>query len=148
MMYRCGWAAKSGQERVLAVEAVEMTRRGFEWPLDHACLSHFDGEHEPDRDAWQRRLAASPVRVQWDPERSLRMVALPYRSLQIGLGGVAVDHYVDEWIIGLTDVTSLARGIRERLDAGDERGAAALLPPETPYPLPPGTAAAIGASPT
>jgi hypothetical protein len=145
MMYRCGWATKPGQERVLAVE---VTRRGFEWALDHACLSHFDPEHDSDRRAWQQRLKVSPVRIQWDPERSLRMGALPYRSLQVGLGGEAVDHYVDTWIVALTDVTVLARSIRDRLDEGAERAAEALLPAEMPYPLPSHTAAVIGASPT
>lgn len=41
MAYRCGWGRKPDQERVLAVE---ITRDGFEWALDHACLSHY----EPD----------------------------------------------------------------------------------------------------
>ena len=36
MMYRCGWATKPGQERVLAVD---ITREGFEWALSHSCLS-------------------------------------------------------------------------------------------------------------
>ena len=145
MMYRCGWATKPGQERVLAIE---MTRRGFEWALDHASLSHFDPEHDSDHESWQQRLKGSAVRVQWDPERSLRLRALPYRSLQVGLGGQAVDRYVDEWIVTVSDVTALARSIRERLDRGDERAADALLPAEVPYPLPSRTAAAIGASPT
>jgi Domain of unknown function (DUF4291) len=81
MMYRCGWATKAGQERVLAIE---ITRAGFEWALAHACLSHFDPAHHRDRGAWSQHLKASPVRVQWDPERSLRLAALPYRSLQVG----------------------------------------------------------------
>jgi hypothetical protein len=143
MMYRCGWATKPGQERVLAVE---LTRRGFEWALDHACLSHFDPDHDADHRAWQQRLRVSPVRVQWDPERSLRLGPLPYRSLQVGLGREAVDHYVDEWIVSLTDVTALARSIRDRLDAGDERAAEGHLPAERPYPLPTRTATVIGAS--
>jgi Domain of unknown function (DUF4291) len=74
MMYRCGWATKHGQERVLAIE---ITRVGFEWALAHACLSHFDPAHHRDRGAWSQCLKASPVRVQWDPERSLRLAALP-----------------------------------------------------------------------
>jgi hypothetical protein len=41
MMYRCGWASKPGQERVLAVRN---TRAGFEWALAHAALSHFDAQ--------------------------------------------------------------------------------------------------------
>jgi hypothetical protein len=144
MMYRCGWATKPGQEHVLAIE---VTRRGFEWALDHACLSHFDPEHDSDHRAWQERLKVSQVRIQWDPERSLRMGVLPYRSLQVGLGGEAVDHYVDEWIVTLADVTPLVRSIRDRLDAGDDRAAEALLPTEQAYPLPAHTATVIGAAP-
>src|SRR3954471_313681 len=84
MMYRCGWATKPGQERVLAVE---ISRAGFEWALAHACLSHFDRSHHPDERAWSEQLRASPVRVQWDPERSLHLRALAHRSLQVGLSG-------------------------------------------------------------
>ncbi|MEW2378284.1 DUF4291 domain-containing protein [Micromonospora sp. NPDC047812] len=143
MMYRCGWGAKPGQERVLAVE---ITRAGFEWALANSCLSGFDRDHHPDREDWSRRLRASPVRVQWDPERSLRLAPLPHRSLQVGLSGEAVRRYVDEWLVGLRDVTPTAHAVRAALDAGDDAAAGALLPPERPYPLPPDVAAVIGAS--
>jgi hypothetical protein len=143
MMYRSGCAQKPGQERVLAIE---ITRTGFEWALSQACLSHFDPSLYPDAGAWSRRLAASPVRVQWDPERSLQLAPLPYRSLQVGLSGEAVRRYVDLWTVSIVDATDLARGIHARLRAGDESGAAALLPPERPYPLPPEVAAVINAS--
>jgi hypothetical protein len=75
MMYRCGWATKPGQERVLAVE---ITRTGFEWALARACLSHFDPAQHRDHQAWSQQLKGSPVRVQWDPERSIRLGVLPY----------------------------------------------------------------------
>jgi hypothetical protein len=127
MMYRCGWALKPDQERVLAVS---ITRAGFEWALANSCLSHGSG---PD---WARQLKASPVRIQWDPERTLHLGELPYRSLQVGLGGAAVGRYVDEWTAGITDVTGLARQIHELVRAGDDAGATALLPAEKPYPLP------------
>ena len=133
MMYRCGWALKPGQERVLAID---ISRAGFEWALRHACLSSYDPRLHPDREAWRQRLRVSPVRVQWDPERSLRLAPLSYRSLQVGLTGDAVRRYVDEWTVGLTDVTGLARSVHGRLTDGDEAGATALLPVERPYPLP------------
>ncbi|MFV2085357.1 DUF4291 domain-containing protein [Micromonospora sp. LOL_021] len=145
MMYRCGWASKPGQERVLAVE---IRRSGFEWALAAACLSHFDRSLYPDRGTWARRVRTSPVRVQWDPERSLRLGPLPYRSLQAGLSGEAVDRYVDEWTVAITEVTGLAHAVRDRLSAGDDAGAAALLPAERVYPLPVEVAAVIGADPT
>jgi hypothetical protein len=82
MMYRSGWASKPGQEHILAVE---IQRGGFESALTQACLSHFDHTRYPDRPTWAKLIKTSPVRVQWDPERSLHLAALPYRSLQIGL---------------------------------------------------------------
>ncbi|WP_329101580.1 DUF4291 domain-containing protein [Micromonospora sp. NBC_01699] len=142
MMYRCGWAEKPGQERVLAVE---ISRAGFEWALARACLSHFDPAEHADRDAWSRQLKASPVRVQWDPERSLRLGALPYRSLQVGLSGEAVHRYVDEWTVAITDLTPVVREIRSLLRDGAERAAAELLPDERPYPLPARVGAVIDA---
>jgi len=96
MMYRCGWATKPGQEHVLAVE---ITRAGFEWALARACLSHYDRQLYENKADWSRQLKTSPARVQWDPERSLQLQALPYRSLQLGLSGEAVDRYVDEWTV-------------------------------------------------
>jgi hypothetical protein len=133
MMYRCGWATKPGQERVIAVE---ITRDGFEWALAHACLSHYDPARHRDRQAWSHQRRVSPVRVQWDPERSLRLGALPYRSLQVGRSGEAVDRYIDAWTVALTDVTPSVRTIHNLLRSGDESAASALLPPERLYPLP------------
>ena len=133
MMYRCGWAEKPGQERVLAVT---ITRAGFEWALANACLSHYDRALYEDRRDWARQLKESPVRVQWDPERSVRLAELPYRSLQVGLGAAAVGRYVDEWITGIVDVTDLAHTIGDLARQGDDAAATALLPDERPYPLP------------
>jgi uncharacterized protein DUF4291 len=144
MMYRCGWASKPGQERVLAVE---ITRAGFEWALARACVSHYDPDLHGERRAWSQQLKASPVRVQWDPERTLRLAALPYRSVQVGLTGEAVHRYVDEWTVALTDMTPTVRHIHHLLRAGDDHAAAALLPAERPYPLPAQIAASIRAEP-
>jgi len=143
MMYRCGWATKPGQEHVLAVE---VTRDGFEWALGHACLSHFDPAQYPDRHHWSGQLRDSPVRVQWDPERSVHLQPLPYRSLQLGLSGPAVDLYVDRWLVMITDVTALASEVRTAAANGADDAVARLLPAERPYPLPPELAARIHAT--
>ncbi|QNP63360.1 DUF4291 domain-containing protein [Streptomyces genisteinicus] len=135
MMYRCGWAAKPGQETVLAVE---IRRDGFEWALRHACLSHYVRGLHDDRAAWQRELRRSPARVQWDPERDLRLAPLPFRSLQLGLAGEAARLYADEWTVSITDVTPLAREVHALVRAGDLPAAARLLPVERPYPAGPG----------
>ncbi|MGW2235145.1 DUF4291 domain-containing protein [Streptomyces sp. NPDC001759] len=131
MMYRCGWATKPGQETVLAVE---ITRDGFEWALRNACLSSYVRGLHPDLSSWQRELKRSPARVQWDPERDLRSQPLPYRSLQLGLSGEAVQRYADEWLVSISDVTPLAREIHALVTSGDLDAASGLLPKETPYP--------------
>lgn len=136
MMYRCGWATKPDQERVLAIE---IDRTGFDWALRHACLSHYDPVVHSDRDAWKRQLHASSVRIQWDPERDLCLKPLPYRSLQLGLSGEASRRYADEWTVAIRDVTPLAHEIHALVARGDLTSAAALLPEERPYPAPAGT---------
>ncbi|MFD0269832.1 DUF4291 domain-containing protein [Streptomyces sp. NPDC127106] len=140
MMYRCGWATKTDQETVLAVE---ITREGFDEALRRACLSHYEPGTHADREAWQRSLRDSPARVQWDPERDLHLNPLPYRSLQLGLSGPASRAYADEWTISIRDVTPLAREIHALVRAGDGAAARALLPAETPYPA--GSLAHLGA---
>lgn len=136
MMYRCGWGEKADQETVLAIE---IDRGGFDWALRHACLSHYDPDEHPDRAAWRWELKRAPARVQWDPERDLRLRPLPYRSLQLGLSGEASRRYADAWTVAIRDVTPLAQEIRSRLRSDDAPGALALLPEERAYPAPGGT---------
>ncbi|MEW1860674.1 DUF4291 domain-containing protein [Streptomyces sp. NPDC088194] len=131
MMYRCGWGTKEGQETVLAVE---ITRDGFEWALEHACLAHYDPALHPDHDAWKRELKRAPARVQWDPERDLHLRPLPHRSLQLGLAGDAARRYADEWTVDVTDVTALAHEVHAHVRNGELEAARHLLPAERPYP--------------
>ncbi|MFJ6634669.1 DUF4291 domain-containing protein [Streptomyces sp. NPDC091376] len=131
MMYRSGWGKKPGQETVLAVE---ITREGFEWALRNACLSSYVHGLHSDRSTWKRQLKRAPTRVQWDPERDLRLQPLPYRALQLGLSGEAVRRYADEWTVSINDVTPLARKVHELVGSGDLDSASSLLPHERPYP--------------
>lgn len=142
MMYRCGWATKPGQERVLAIR---IRRDGFERALAQSCLSHYDPAVYASHDEWLRRKQASPVRVQWDPERSARAEPLSWRSIQIGLSGVAVQHYVSEWIREISDITHHVSELRESIRCG-RSSAMTGLPEEQPYPLPSDIAKAIGAA--
>ncbi len=143
MMYRCGWATKPQQERVLAVR---MSRDGFEEALRRSCLSHFDPDVHASPEDWAALKHGSPVRVQWDPERSLQLEALPWRSIQIGLSGPAVRDYVSRWTVGITDITGAVREIRDHMDSGRLQEASDLLPREQPYPLPDDVVRRVAAS--
>ena len=133
MMYRSGWARKPNQERILRID---MDRAGFEWALAHAALSHFQpGAHE-DRAQWRTEVAECPVRVQWDPDRSIHLEPQPWRAIQVGLSGEAVDRYVDDWIVDMADVTERAWSVQAAVLDGRIDEALSQLPNERSYPLP------------
>jgi hypothetical protein len=141
MMYRSGWAEKNGQERILAIDIL---RIGFEWALAHSCLSHFDGSVHATPEEWKTALKRSPVRIQWDPERSLWLEPLDFRAIQIGLEREAVNAYVDQWIQRIEDITETAKAVRHTVVEKGPGAAAELVPKELPYPLPKEIARHIG----
>ena len=78
---------------------------------------------------WKRNIRSSDIRIQWDPEKDINGNDLPYRSIQLGLRGKAVDDYVHDWIVSITDITEyvselnalriLNKDIREMLPKED-----------------------------
>lgn len=106
--YRSGYSFKDpGQERILAIK---MTHARFRQLLLQASVT---GHGEPMTAADKAKPA---VRVQWDPERSIRLAVLPYRSIQIGVSGEVGVKWVEEWIDGIEDVTDMARRLKQVLD--------------------------------
>lgn len=87
------------------------------------------GVHE-NQAAWKRESRRAPARVQWDPERDLRLQPLPYRSLQLGLSGEAARRYADEWTVAIRDVTPLVHEVHALVSGGDLDSAVRLLPQE------------------
>lgn len=111
MMYRCGFGTKPGQEVVLAID---ISREGFDWALNHAVLSSYSASVHESYQAWRGILREKPVRIQWDPERDWRLNIIDgVRAIQIGLSGEAVERYVNEWTIKIEDITALGREINE-----------------------------------
>jgi hypothetical protein len=129
MMYRSGWGTKPNQERILAID---ITREGFEWALVNSCLSHFDPSSYSSHEEWKKKLKESPVRIQWDPERDLYLKPLKYRTIQIGLSGIAVNNYINNWIKKITDVTNLCKKIKVSIDDNIFSAVNNLLPKEKP----------------
>jgi uncharacterized protein DUF4291 len=144
IMHRSGWAGKPGQERVLAIE---ITRAGFEWAIAHSCLSHYEPRQHDSQQAWAVGKAAAPVRVQWDPDRSLSGERLVRRAIQVGLSGDGVRRYCDEWICSVSDITATARHIGQLARAGRIAEAECELPAERVYLLGPTLVRRIGADP-
>lgn len=126
MMYRCGWAQKEDQEHVLAID---IKRTGFDSAVRNAVVSTYSEDMGISQEEWKRNIRSSDIRIQWDPEKDVNGNDLPYRSIQLGLRGKAVDDYVHDWIVSITDITEyvselnalriLNKDIREMLPKED-----------------------------
>lgn len=133
MMYRSGWATKENQECILAIK---IKREGFEWALQNSCLSHFDKDVHFTQENWKNVLHTLPVRIQWDPEKDIFLNSLPYRSIQIGLSGMAVEKYINDWIVSIEDITDFCKEVYQLLEDSKINQAENLLFVEKIYPLP------------
>ncbi len=130
MMYRCGWAQKEGQERVLAID---IKRTGFDSAVRQAVVSTYNKNDSLSMEKWKEMVRSSDVRVQWDPEKDINGNNLPYRSIQIGLRGQAVRDYVNDWIINISDITDYVKELNElRLN---KRDISDMLPKEKVYKI-------------
>ncbi|KAK5653940.1 hypothetical protein OQA88_7865 [Cercophora sp. LCS_1] len=125
MLYRAGYSHKdAGQERILALK-----------------MRHADFIDILERGVGVEGATGLPqVRIQWDPERTVRLGRLEHRSIQIGIPGSLSEKWVEEMIVGIEDVTDKARELKrvldERKDVGtQELVALGLVPAERPFEL-------------
>jgi Domain of unknown function (DUF4291) len=132
MMYRSGYSFKdTNQERILAIK---MSHAGFLELLRRAELTH-GAAPRTDREE------APTVKVQWDPERDVKLAKLDWRSIQIGIPGALVEKWIGEWIVAIEDVTEAAHSLKKAIDENpkitlEELTALRLVPGETPFEVP------------
>jgi hypothetical protein len=130
MLYRAGYGTKPNQEAILRIK---IQHAGFLTILSHSVEASYHSSTYSDMAAWQAALKQSPVRHQWDPERTLTLAQHPTRrAIQIGISAWVVQKYVAEWIIGLEDVTPLAHAIQH---AVHNRLPLPTMPDERLYPV-------------
>lgn len=112
MMYRSGWASKEGQEHILAVR---LRRKFFDELLQLAVPSSFDSRRFATREEWQAAVAASEVRVQWDPDHDPLGMPVERRAVQLGLRGSVLRRYAEQELISVEDITPLVAEQRQHL---------------------------------
>jgi len=116
MMYRCGWAEKENQERVLAIC---IRKKDWEDILVDAVFSSFQKDVYGTEAAWKVRLAASPVRLQWDPDHSSYGRKLERKAIQIGMKGDVLRRFGTEMIRKIVDVTAYVKAQKLHVDRRD-----------------------------
>ncbi|KAF2678417.1 hypothetical protein K458DRAFT_423113 [Lentithecium fluviatile CBS 122367] len=107
VLYRSGYSYKD--DRQSHILALSLKQETFLSLLSKAILAHAS-EGIPDGESKR-----ASVRVQWDPERTVRLEKLPYRSIQIGIPGALVQEFMSG-IVRIEDVTETARELKKVLD--------------------------------
>jgi len=102
MMYRCGWAEKEAQKRVLAIE---IAKENFEKILEAAVFSSYQSNIYKTKENWKAALENSSVRLQWDPDHDPYGAKLDRRAVQLGLRGAMLKTFATDWIISIQDIT-------------------------------------------
>ena len=134
LMHRSNWGNKAGQERTLAVR---MSRVGWDKALAMGVVTSYEPTVFRSPDDWSDQFRRATVHVQWDTERSLRGAALPMFSIQVGLSRHFIREFVDDWILGIDDLTPRVATIRTLLRSGQAEKARRHLPAERAYPVTP-----------
>ncbi len=102
MMYRSGWGTKEGQEIRLAIR---IRRAAFDEILSLAVHSNYVADVYSTHASWKQAVAASDVRLQWDPDHHPVGNPLSRRAIQLGLRGEVLAKYAREWIIEIEDIS-------------------------------------------
>lgn len=130
MMYRCGWASKDNQERVLAIW---LNKADFDAILRQAVFSSFNPAHYTSHDHWKEQLNQKEVRLQWDPDHDPFGGKLTRRAIQIGMKGSVLESFGKQQIKQIEDITSFVKEQKVHVDNGELDKL--LVPIETIYEL-------------
>jgi len=106
MMYRCGWASKENQERVLALW---LDKSAFEGILQQTAFSTFGAGNYESEEAWKQELATKNVRLQWDPDHSPYGGKLTRRAMQLGLKNDILEQFGRQQVTRIEDVTDFVQ---------------------------------------
>jgi hypothetical protein len=129
MMYRSGWGTEGGQEVTLAVR---LRRDAFDEILSLAVHSTFVPGVYGTYEAWQRTVAGSDVRLQWDPDHEPSGTPVERRAIQLGLRGDVLARYARGWLLGVEDVSDFVA--EQRANAAAPYGRL-VTPREEVYPV-------------
>lgn len=128
MMYRCGWAIKPGQERVLGIW---IKKSDFDLILANSAFTSFHEDIYGTRENWKESLEASPIRLQWDPDHDPSGEKEVRKAIQLGIKGDLLKQFGREMICSIIDVTEFVISQRPYIDIPNRTNL--LVPDESIY---------------
>lgn len=117
MMFRSGWGTKPDQEMTLAIR---LRRAFFDSLLLEAVPSSNASGSFGSEDEWRRAVAASSVRLQWDPDHDPRGNPLERRAIQLGVRGDVARRFATSEVVEIIDMSPFVEAEREHARAGDD----------------------------
>jgi hypothetical protein len=130
MMYRCGWASKENQERVLALW---LDKNAFEEILKQAAFSTFTAGRYESEEAWKQELATKNVRLQWDPDHSPYGGRLIRRAMQLGLKNDTLEQFGKHQVKRIEDLTDFVH--QQKVHVDNRQLELLRVPQERVYPV-------------
>jgi hypothetical protein len=128
MMYRSGWGTKQGQEIILAIR---LRRPFFDNILSQAVESTFVKSNYTSPEEWERAIATSTIRMQWDPDHHPNGSPSQRRAIQLGLRGRVLKDYGRKEILEILDMSAFVN--EQRGNISSERIAELVTPAEREY---------------
>jgi hypothetical protein len=128
MMYRSGWGTKQGQEIILAIR---LRRPFFDNILSQAVESTFVKSNYTSPEEWERAIATSTIRIQWDPDHHPNGSPSQRRAIQLGLRGRVLKDYGRKEILEILDMSAFVN--EQRGNISSERIAELVTPAEREY---------------
>jgi len=118
MMYRCGWAEKENQERVLGIW---IKTTDFDFILSQSVFSSFQGNIYGTHEQWKSELGNKPARLQWDPDHDIYGNKQERKAIQLGIKGDLLEKFGKEMISEIIDLTEFVKQQKENIDSKNIR---------------------------
>src|SRR5262245_8086096 len=103
----------------------------FDSILAQAVQSSYDDGLFPSREQWQKALATSAVRLQWDPDHDPSGAKLERRAVQLGLRGEVLEAFSKHELLEVIDMPEFVA--EQRLHAASREFADLRTPIEQVY---------------
>lgn len=128
MMYRSGWGTKVDQEVTLAIY---LKRDYFERLLNEAYPStNINGL---PKNEWDKKIAATNVRLQWDPDHNPHGAKQERKAIQLGLRKEYLEPFSGDGIVRIEDISEFASSQRKYVELNELDKL--ITPSESSFPL-------------
>ena len=128
MMYRSGWGTKAGQEVTLAIY---LKRDYFEKLLSQAYPS--TNIHGLPKDEWDKKIASTNVRLQWDPDHNPHGAKQERKAIQLGLRKEYLEPFSGEGIVRIEDISEYVSSQRKFVELNELEKL--ITPSESSFPV-------------